>query len=149
MTADASPEPDGRSQRLDKWLWRARFFKTRTLAAKLCNAGHVRSGGNAVTKAHHQVRVGAVLTFALGRYIRVIKVLALGDRRGPAPEARTLYEDLKPPATSQAMPAAAAGHPAAGHPAVGHPAAGQRAAGAGRPTKRERRRIDQLRRGSE
>ena len=128
MTAAASPESNG--QRLDKWLWRARFFKTRTLAAKLCNGGHVRSGGNAITKAHHQVRIGDVLTFAQGRYIRVVKVLALGTRRGPASEARTLYEDLNPPETSQAMPATSGG---------------RRPAGAGRPTKRERRLIDQLR----
>ena len=128
MTAPPAPDADG--QRLDKWLWRARFFKTRTLAAKLCNGGHVRSRGNTVTKAHHQVRVGDVLTFAQGRYIRVIKVLALGTRRGPAPEARTLYEDLKPPEDSQAMPKSAAG---------------RRPAGAGRPTKKERRLIEQLR----
>ncbi len=132
MTATASPDSNG--QRLDKWLWRARFFKTRTLAAKLCNGGHVRSGGNPITKAHHQVRTGDVLTFAQGRYIRVVKVLALGTRRGPAPEARTLYEDLKPPETSQAMPTTSGG---------------RRPAGAGRPTKRERRLIDQLRRGTE
>ncbi len=128
MTATASPDSNG--QRLDKWLWRARFFKTRTLAAKLCNGGHVRSGGNAISKAHHQVRIGDVLTFAQGRYIRVVKVLALGARRGPASEARTLYEDLKPPETSQAMPLSSG---------VWRPA------GAGRPTKRERRLIDQLR----
>jgi ribosome-associated heat shock protein Hsp15 len=134
MTAADCPEPAPRSQRLDKWLWHARFFKTRTLAAKLCTAGHVRSGGNAVTKAHHLVRVGDVLTFAQGRYVRVIKVLALGTRRGPAPEARSLYEDLKPPATSQAMPASAAGY---------------RPSGSGRPTKKERRRIDHLRGGTE
>ncbi len=134
MTAAASPDSNGQSQRLDKWLWRARFFKTRTLAAKVCNGGHVRSGGTAITKAHHQVRVGDVLTFAQGRYIRVVKVLALGVRRGPAAEARALYEDLKPPETSQAMPSSSGG---------------RRPAGAGRPTKRERRLIDQLRRGTE
>jgi ribosome-associated heat shock protein Hsp15 len=134
MMAVVGSEPEARSQRLDKWLWHARFFKTRTLAAKLCSAGHVRSGGNAITKAHHRVRVGDVLTFAQGRYIRVVKVLALAERRGPAPEARGLYEDLKPPEASQAMPAATTG---------------RRSAGSGRPTKRERRRIDQLRRGSD
>jgi ribosome-associated heat shock protein Hsp15 len=128
MTATASPDSNG--QRLDKWLWRARFFKTRTLAAKLCNGGHVRSGGNANSKAHHQVRIGDVLTFAQGRYIRVVKVLAVGARRGPASEARALYEDLNPPDASQAMPSTPGG---------------RRPAGAGRPTKRERRLIDQLR----
>ncbi len=132
MTAAANPDPDGQPQRLDKWLWHARFFKTRTLAAKACNAGHVRSGGSAITKAHHRVRIGDVLTFAQGRYIRVVKVLALGERRGPAAEARALYQDLAPPDASQAMPAAT----------------GRRPAGAGRPTKRERRLIDRLRGGT-
>ncbi len=132
MTTAASSESNG--QRVDKWLWRARFFKTRTLAAKICSGGRVRSGGATVAKAHHLVRVGDVLTFAQGRYIRVIKVLALGTRRGPATEARTLYEDLKPPETSQAMP-----------PSPG----GRRPAGAGRPTKRERRRLDHVRSGTE
>lgn len=132
MTAAASSDPDGPSQRLDKWLWHARFFKTRTLAAKVCNAGHVRSRGSAITKAHHRVRAGDVLTFAQGRYIRVVKVLALGERRGPAVEARALYQDLEPPDSSQAMPAAA----------------GRRPAGTGRPTKRERRLIDRLRGGA-
>ncbi len=132
MTTAASSDSNG--QRVDKWLWRARFFKTRTLAAKICSGGRVRSGGATVAKAHHLVRVGDVLTFAQGRYIRVIKVLALGTRRGPATEARALYEDPKPPETSQAMPP---------------PLGGRRPAGAGRPTKRERRRIDHLRSGTE
>ena len=132
MTTAASSDSNG--QRVDKWLWRARFFKTRTLAAKICSGGRVRSGGATVAKAHHLVRVGDVLTFAQGRYIRVIKVLALGTRRGPAPEARTLYEDLEPPEASQAMPSSYGG---------------RRPAGAGRPTKRERRRIDHLRSGTE
>jgi ribosome-associated heat shock protein Hsp15 len=132
MTTRELLEPTG--LRLDKWLWRARFFKTRSLATKICTGGHVRTGGAAVTKAHHQVRVGDVLTFAQGRYIRVVKVLALGTRRGPAIEARTLYEDLKPPEASQAMPA---------------PPGGRRPAGAGRPTKQERRRIDQLKSGTD
>jgi len=114
--------------RLDKWLWYARFFKTRSLAAKLCAAGAVRIGGAPVTKAHHAVRPGDVLTFAQGRHIRVIKVVALGTRRGPAPEAQALYEDLSPPAQETAMPRAAA-----------------RPVGTGRPTKSERRATDRLR----
>lgn len=119
------------SLRLDKWLWQARFFKTRSLATKVCGARQVRSAGAPITKAHHRVRVGDVLTFAQGRKIRVVKVLALGARRGPASEARTLYEDLKPPQAAPAMPLARA--PAARRP------------GAGRPTKQDRRRIDRLR----
>ncbi|EWY37339.1 tRNA synthetase RNA-binding protein [Skermanella stibiiresistens SB22] len=114
--------------RLDKWLWYARFFKTRSLAAKLCAAGAVRIGGTPVTKAHHAVKPGDVLTFAQGRHIRIIKVLALAARRGPAPEARALYEDLSPPAPETAMPRSA-----------------ERAPGSGRPTKADRRATERLR----
>ena len=87
----------GATQRLDKWLWCARFFKTRTLAARACTEGRLRLGGRVVQKAHHPVKPGDVLTFALGPHIRVIRIGALGLRRGPAPEARALYEDLSPP----------------------------------------------------
>ncbi len=82
------------SIRLDKWLWRARFFKNRALASKLCAAGRVRIDREVVTKAHATIRVGQVLTFPQARDIRVVRVVALGTRRGPAAEARTLYEDL-------------------------------------------------------
>ena len=114
--------------RLDKWLWYARFFKTRSLAAKLCAAGAIRIGGAPVTKAHHSVKPGDVLTFAQERHIRVIKIVALGVRRGPAPEAQALYEDLSPPAPETAMPRAA-----------------ERPSGTGRPTKAERRATEKLR----
>jgi len=80
--------------RLDKWLWQARFFKTRTLAATIANKGKVRINRMLVTKPHYKVRPGDVLTFAQGREIRVVRVLALGERRGPAPEAQTLYENI-------------------------------------------------------
>jgi ribosome-associated heat shock protein Hsp15 len=113
--------------RLDKWLWYARFFKTRGLAAKLCNAGHLRCSGTIVTKAHFTVRPGDVLTFQQGRHIRVIRVLALGVRRGPAPEAQALYEDLSPPSVDTALPRDAV-----------------RVHGEGRPTKRDRRAIERL-----
>jgi len=83
--------------RLDKWLWRARFFKTRAMASKLCAAGRVRIDGERVTKAHAAIRPGHVLTFPQARDIRVVRVTALGARRGPAAEAHTLYEDLAPP----------------------------------------------------
>ena len=80
--------------RMDKWLWQARFFKTRALAARLCTAGRVRVDGVKINKAHFGVRPGQVLTFPQARRIRVVRVLALGDRRGPAKEASLLYEDL-------------------------------------------------------
>lgn len=117
--------------RLDKWLWFARFLKSRTLAAELCSGGRVRVSGRVVAKPSQTIRVGDVLTFPLGPHIRVIEVKALGVRRGPAEEARTLYADLSPP-----LPRTA------GAEAPPLPAA--RDAGAGRPTKAERRAIDRL-----
>ena len=83
--------------RLDKWLWYARFFKTRSLSAKLITGGHVRVNGNKISKASTTVSVGDTLTFAQGRDIRIVRILATGVRRGPAPEARLLYDDLSPP----------------------------------------------------
>ena len=82
------------SIRLDKWLWQARFFKSRALASKICAAGHVRIDGKRATKVHTTIRPGHVLTFPQARDIRVVRVIALGTRRGPAVQARTLYEDL-------------------------------------------------------
>jgi ribosome-associated heat shock protein Hsp15 len=80
--------------RLDKWLCHARFFKTRNLAARLVAKGRLRVNRTVVTKAHYRVRVGDVLTFPQGARIRVVRVVAIGIRRGPASEAETLYEDL-------------------------------------------------------
>jgi len=119
----------GQSLRVDKWLWYARFFKSRTLAARMCGARALRINGTRVTKAHHALKAGDVLTFPLGRQIRVIRVCALGTRRGPATEARTLYEDLDPPGRRFASPTPGPGH---------------RNRGAGRPTKAERRATDRL-----
>ncbi|MBM3488763.1 MAG: RNA-binding S4 domain-containing protein [Alphaproteobacteria bacterium] len=80
--------------RLDKWLWQARFFKSRTLASRLCAEGRVRIGGRIVDKAHHPVRSGDVLTFPQARTVRAVRIVALGTRRGPPAEARGLYADL-------------------------------------------------------
>ncbi len=82
--------------RLDKWLWQARFFKARASASRLCLAGRVRVDSKVISKTHHALRVGDVLTFPQARRIRVVRVAALGVRRGPAREAATLYEDLAP-----------------------------------------------------
>ncbi len=125
-------EPDAQI-RIDKWLWYARFFKTRGLASKLCNANKLRSGGTLVSKAHHPLRVDDVLTFPQGRHIRVVKVLALAQRRGPAVEARKLYEDLKPPEPGNRLPLQG-----------GSLSSARRVPGSGRPTKRERRALDRL-----
>ncbi len=84
------------SVRLDKWLWWARFFKTRTLAAKVVSSG-VRVNGVRTDKPKTLVRPGDTLTFAQNRDVRVIRVEELGVRRGPAAEAQALYEDLDPP----------------------------------------------------
>lgn len=81
-------------QRIDKWLWCARFAKTRETAAALCEAGRVRISGRTIAKAHAALRVGDVLTFPQGNRIRVVKVLGFVARRVGAPEARALYEDL-------------------------------------------------------
>lgn len=92
---------DGRI-RLDKWLWQARFFKSRSLAAGVVAAGHLRVNGQPVDKPAHAVAPGEVLTFAQGERIRVVRILAIGTRRGPAPEAQALYADLAPPVVPQA-----------------------------------------------
>ncbi|KAF0674962.1 RNA-binding S4 domain-containing protein [Profundibacterium mesophilum] len=81
--------------RLDKWLWFARFFKSRSLAAKMVTSG-IRVDGTRVNKPSSCILPGQVLTFAQGNTIRVVRVVALGTRRGPAPEAQLLYEDLTP-----------------------------------------------------
>ena len=83
--------------RLDKWLFHARFAKSRTLAASLITGQGVRVNGLRVAKPAHMVVPGDVLTFATGPRVRVVRVLAPGTRRGPAPEAQALYDDLSPP----------------------------------------------------
>lgn len=84
------------SLRADKYLWFARFFKTRSLATKRANGGRIRINGKKIKKSSDTVRVGDILTFAQGNEIRVIRVLNLGTRRGPAQEAQSLYEDITP-----------------------------------------------------
>ena len=85
------------SLRLDKWLWFARFAKTRTLAAKLCAEGCVTVDGAVVLKPGHALRVDDVLTVRQGRMLRRVRVLALGERRGPPAEARLLYSEPETP----------------------------------------------------
>ena len=81
-------------QRIDKWLWHARMVRTRTDAAALTTAGFVRLNGKRMTAAGHPVRVGDVVTVALDRTVRVVRVEGLCERRGGAPIARALYRDL-------------------------------------------------------
>ncbi|MCU0801975.1 MAG: RNA-binding S4 domain-containing protein [Rhodobacteraceae bacterium] len=84
--------------RLDKWLWQARFFKSRALATAEIEGAGVRINGVKTRKPGHVLRAGDVLTFRQAPDIRVIRVLELGQRRGPASEAQALYLDLDPPA---------------------------------------------------
>lgn len=91
------PDPGTVGLRLDKWLWQARFFKTRALAATLAGRRRIRVNSVIITKPHYRVRPGDVLTFPQGRTVRIVRVLVLGVRRGPASEAQTLYEDLGEP----------------------------------------------------
>ncbi len=93
--------------RLDKFLWCARFFKSRSQATSFVVAGRIRLRGATVTKAHQNVRVGDVLTFPLGSRIRTVRVRALATRRGSAAVARLLYEELGDgpvPAAAEAGP---------------------------------------------
>jgi ribosome-associated heat shock protein Hsp15 len=126
-----SPQTDSGAIRADKWLWFARFFKSRTLAGKLCTGGKLRINGAPVGKSHAVVRCGDVLTFPQGRDIRVIRVVMLGARRGPAAEAQALYEDLQPPDPRRNET-----------PMTAVP---RREPGSGRPTKADRRALDRLR----
>ncbi|WP_439576320.1 RNA-binding S4 domain-containing protein [Elioraea sp.] len=83
-------------QRLDRWLWCARFFKTRAMAARLAAQGRIRINRQRTEKAHARIRPGDVLTLGIGPSVRVVRVLSLGVRRGPAEAAQRLYEDLDP-----------------------------------------------------
>jgi ribosome-associated heat shock protein Hsp15 len=91
LSAAGAPQ----SQRIDKWLWCARFVKTRALAAGLVKAGHVRRDGQRLAGPDKPVRPGDVLTIALERTVLVVRVLAVADRRGPATEARLMYEAVE------------------------------------------------------
>ncbi len=82
--------------RLDKWLFQARFFKSRALATEEIESGHVRINGQKTRKPGHVLRAGDVLTFPQGDAIRMVRITALGQRRGPATEAQLLYLDLVP-----------------------------------------------------
>ncbi len=96
--------PGAGRQRLDKWLWQTRFFKTRGLAARSVGQGQVRVNGQRTDKPHRAVGPGDVLTFPQGDAVRVVRIEGLPDRRGPASEARLLYTDLAPPLDGAASP---------------------------------------------
>ena len=112
--------------RVDKWLWATRKFKTRTLAGNTCSSGHVRINGK-IAKASSKVKVGDEVKALTPGGSRILKVLALAEKRGPATFAVTLYDDLTPEAPKEIAP-----------PRVER--------GGGRPTKRDRRRFERQRR---
>lgn len=135
-----SESPASREQRIDQWLWFSRLVKSRTLAQALIERGKVRVNRERIGKASLSVKPGDVLTLSMGPHVRIIAVVAIGARRGPAAEAAGLYRELeggsvfrspqRPPAEQNAAPVAPQG---------------VRDDGAGRPTKRDRRQIERLR----
>lgn len=124
------------TQRIDQWLWRARFFKTRTLAAKFVSDGNVRLTRNGdtarVDKASANIRPGDILVFTRSDRLKIIAVSSCAARRGPASEAQQLYEDQSPPPPPKADRT---------------PPAFSREKGAGRPTKKDRRALAALKAG--
>ena len=132
MTGDGGTE---RALRLDKWLWYARFFKTRANATRAISGGRFRLDGEVMSKPHRAAQPGQILTFVQGDRVRVIRIVALGSRRGPATEAADLYEDLSPEA------------PKRRDERKTEPEFEMREKGAGRPTKRARRETQKLKTG--
>lgn len=135
MTAPKTGVAAETSQRLDKWLWHARFFKTRSQATSFVKSGKLRLNDTKIAKAHQAVRVGDVLTFPKARDIRIVRVLDFAERRGPYREAKLLYDDIGAETLAATTETEA---PAA------EPAPAEREAGSGRPTKRERRALERL-----
>lgn len=124
---------NGTTIRIDRWLWFARFFKSRNIAAKIVQGRKVRLNSVIVTKASVNVKAGDTLTFQQAKEIRVVRIRDIGTRRGPAPEAQLLYDDLAPKVEKKVSdPTKATSKPF------------EREAGAGRPTKADRRALDKL-----
>ena len=126
----------GGEQRIDKWLFFARVAKSRSLAQKITQSGAVRVNREKVTNAAKLLRSGDVLTISLGDSVRILKMLDPGVRRGPAPEAATLYEDMTP--KPEPVPVGAFAPEPEGYVPSPHP-----------PNKRERRALDRFRRGND
>jgi ribosome-associated heat shock protein Hsp15 len=122
MSADAA------AVRLDRWLWAARVFRSRSLAAEACDGGKVTVNGNSA-KPHKLVRPSDEIAITLPNGKRTLKLRDVAERRGPASVARLLYDDLTPPKPPEPKP----------DPGL------YREIGTGRPTKRDRRQMDRLR----
>ncbi|MFN4004824.1 MAG: RNA-binding S4 domain-containing protein [Hylemonella sp.] len=121
------------TQRIDKWLWAARFYKTRALAVEEIHKGRVLLNGQPVKPAR-EIRVGDCIRLRQGEVIRTINVRGLSLQRGPAAVAQQLYEETE--ASRQAREAAAERRRLAAEPALSIPQ--------GRPTKRDRRQLERV-----
>lgn len=128
-----TPPPDHDRTRLDKWLWAARFFKTRSLAGDEIDKGRVRVNGQ-VAKASREPRIGDEVELRSGSVTRTVVVRAISSARGPAPVAALLYDET--PASVQARLQTAEQRRLAPEPAM--------AQTQGRPTKRDRRQWQEL-----
>ncbi len=126
--AATAPQQTSAGVRVDKWLWAARMFKTRSAASTACSAGHVKIAGESI-KASKVVRPGDRLDVLTPGGPRILEVVALGDRRGPAEAARKLYVDHTPPPPPKDELAGV----------------GMRERGLGRPEKKDRRELRKLR----
>ncbi|WP_176085055.1 RNA-binding S4 domain-containing protein [Martelella sp. HB161492] len=120
----------GERQRIDKWLFFTRMAKSRSLAQKLVDSGHVRVNGQKIARSSVEIMPGDRVELALERRDVVLVVVAAGSRRGPYEEAQRLYEDHSPPVPKR-------------EPLTPFEQA-QRLPGSGRPTKKERRALDRL-----
>lgn len=130
MSEEKQPQSDSR-QRLDKWLFFARMAKSRSIAQRRIAAGDVRVNDQKILHASYTVRAGDRVVLAAGTRSRVLIVRAAGARRGPYEEARQLYDDVTPAAQEQQL-SNVSSH-------------ATREAGTGRPTKKQRRVLDELR----
>jgi ribosome-associated heat shock protein Hsp15 len=95
LSANDNTAPARSSRRLDQWLWFARFVKSRSLAGRLCASGVVAVNGVSVGKANHAVKPGDIVVVTQRGWEHTVRVVALGDRRGPSTEARTLFEEIE------------------------------------------------------
>ncbi len=118
------------TQRIDVWLWHGRFYKTRSLATKMVRAAKVRLNGKICKKSSSLVSIGDMLTFVRADEILIVKIINFAPRRGSAPQAQLLYQDLTPPKEIVDKKKA--------------DSAATRIRGSGRPTKDQRRAIDKL-----
>lgn len=95
MAESAPAGNHGPSLRIDKFLWFVRLAKSRSMAQKMAEDGHIRLNGRRIERAHSPVRTGDLITFPHHQGVRVVRVVQLPGRRGPAPEAQSCYEELK------------------------------------------------------